>query len=68
MLLTVWADFLQSLSAEQKQIPTLYSLLKQLIPVELKEDEIILGCENQGMIFYLEKKRQHLGQSIEIIR
>lgn len=57
MLLTVWADFLQSLSAEQKQIPTLYSLLKQLIPVELKEDEIILGCENQGMIFYLEKKK-----------
>ena len=75
MLLTVWADFLQSLSAEQKQIPTLYSLLKQLIPVELKEDEIILGCENQGMIFYLEKKRpdiekilhEHLDKKLKIV-
>lgn len=52
-----WTQFLLSIEKEQKNIPILYSLLKQLIPVEVTQSTIVLGCENQGMIFYLEKKR-----------
>ena len=55
-----WTQFLQTIEKEQKDIPVLYSLLKQLVPIDLTDTTIVLGCDNQGMIFYLEKKRAEI--------
>jgi chromosomal replication initiator protein len=60
MVETFWTQFLQSVEKEQKDIPVLYSLLKQLVPIDLTDTTIVLGCDNQGMIFYLEKKRAEI--------
>ena len=54
-LSSFWDQFLESLAKNQQKVPLLYSLLRQLSPVELSEDKIVLGCQNQGFKFYLEK-------------
>ncbi|MBI2641717.1 chromosomal replication initiator protein DnaA [Candidatus Roizmanbacteria bacterium] len=56
MLSAFWTGFLKSLETNKKKIPVLYSLLKQLKPIELSENRIILGCHNQAFKFFLEKK------------
>lgn len=56
MLSSFWTGFLKFLEKDQKNIPILYSLLNQLKPVELTEKKIVLGCSNQGLKFFLEKK------------
>lgn len=55
-LSSFWDQFLASLAKSQKKVPVLFSFLKQLRPVELTEDKIVLGCENPGLKFYLDKK------------
>lgn len=55
ILSSFWDQFLASLAKNQNEVPLLYSLLKQLEPVELTEDKIVLGCQNQGFKFYLDK-------------
>lgn len=56
MLSSFWNDFLKSLEANKQKTPVLYSLLKQLKPVELTENRLTLSCNNQGFKFFLEKK------------
>jgi chromosomal replication initiator protein len=74
MLQSFWKDFLDSLIQGQEKVPILLSVLKQTRPVELTETEIIIGCENQGTRFFLEKRRleieksvkKHAGKSLEV--
>src|SRR3989344_5937030 len=56
ILSSFWDQFLESLikDKDKNNPPVIYSLSKQLHPVELTENKIILGCENAGMKFYLE--------------
>jgi len=56
ILSSFWDQFLESLlvGKDKNNPPVIYSLSKQLHPVELTENKIILGCENTGMKFYLE--------------
>jgi chromosomal replication initiator protein len=56
LLSSFWEDFLKKLENNQKNIPVLYSVLKQTKPLELTEDKIIISCENQGIRFFLEKR------------
>ncbi|OGK24061.1 chromosomal replication initiator protein DnaA [Candidatus Roizmanbacteria bacterium RIFCSPHIGHO2_12_FULL_37_9b] len=55
ILSSFWDKFLESL-AKNKKVPVLFSFLKQLKPVELTEEKIVLGCQNQGLKFYLDKR------------
>ncbi len=54
ILSTFWDQFLGSLLKDKKEPPLLYSLSKQLQPIELTENKITLGCQNQGLKFYLD--------------
>src|SRR3989344_7644130 len=56
ILSSFWDQFLESLlvGKDKNNPPVIYSLSKQLHPVELTENKITLGCENTGMKFYLE--------------
>lgn len=65
MLPSFWHDFLSSLAKKQKNIPILFSLLKQLRPVEITNEKVVLECVNQGMRFFLEKKAFDLESSLE---
>lgn len=61
ILSSLWNDFLNKVqSADVKNIPVLYSLLKQLKPISLIENKLTLGCDNMGMRFFLEKKKPEI--------
>lgn len=55
ILSSFWDQFIEALSKDQKKFPLLFPLLKQLYLVELTEEKIVLGCQNQGLKFYLNK-------------
>jgi len=55
-LSSLWDEFLIKLEKNQSDNPVLYSVLKQLIPVELTEEKIVLGCSGQGIKSFLEKR------------
>ncbi|MBI4225927.1 chromosomal replication initiator protein DnaA [Candidatus Roizmanbacteria bacterium] len=55
-LSSFWVQFLESLVKNKEKHSLLYSLLNQLKPLELSEDKIVLGCQNQVLRLYLEKK------------
>ena len=61
LLSSFWDQFLQSLEKtrieKQETSPSLiYSLLKQLRPIDLSEEKVILGCNNPTVRSFLEKK------------
>ena len=60
MLSAFWGQFVESLEKKDEKIPFLYSLLKQLTPVELTDKKIVLGCSNQGLKFFLEKRSKEV--------
>lgn len=57
MLSSIWKDFLQFADTDGRVNPILLSLLKQLKPIELQEDKVVLGCESSGARIYMEKRR-----------
>src|SRR3989344_4287076 len=60
ILSSFWDQFLESLSKGKKNVPVLLSFLKQLNVIELTEQKIVLGCSNQGLKFYFDKRRTEL--------
>ncbi len=66
ILSSFWDQFLEPFAKNQKKAPVLFSFLKQLSPVELTENKIILGCQNPGLKFYLDKKLYDLEDAISI--
>ena len=55
-----WEDFLQFLNSNQQKTPILLSVLKQVKPTSIEDGQIIVGCENQGVRFFLEKRREEI--------
>lgn len=56
ILSSFWEDFLKSISENEKDSPVLLNFLRQVAPLELTEEKILLGCPNTGLKFFLEKK------------
>ncbi len=56
MLASFWQDFLTFLATEKEKNPIIYSLIKQLNPVEITEEKVVVSCDNQGFAYYLQKK------------
>lgn len=56
MLSTFWTQFLVEIEDIKDQNPIVYSLIKQLTPLELTEKKLLLSCENQGLALFLKKK------------
>lgn len=64
MLSSFWPGFIGFLEQNQQRFPVLFSLIKQLEPVELTETTIVLGCKNQGMRLFMGKKISEIEQLI----
>lgn len=60
MLSTFWTQFLGQIEDIKDQNPIIYSLIKQLTPLELTEKELVLSCDNQGLALFLKKKLPQL--------
>lgn len=57
MLISFWSQFLSSIESDfNKNQPVLFTFLKQLKPVEMMENKLVLGCENPGLKIFLDKK------------
>lgn len=56
MLTSFWSNFLKFVGKNSKENPIIYSLLKQLQPIEMSENHLALSCENPGFVFFLQKK------------
>ncbi len=56
MLSSFWSNFLKFVEKNSKENPIIYSLLKQLQPVEISETHLTLACDNPGFVFFLQKK------------
>jgi len=57
MLQSFWKEILESLNSDGSgEKPVLHSFIKQLKPIEIKDDRLLLGCANAGLRFYLEKR------------
>lgn len=56
MKVSVWVDFLGTLTDVQQDNRVMFSILNQLRPIELTEEWLILGCENQGMTMFIQKR------------
>ncbi len=66
MLASFWDDFLGFMAQEKEKNPVIYSLIKQLHPVELTEETIVLSCENQGFAYFLQKKIPTIEQRLSV--
>lgn len=62
MLQSFWDGFLQYVEKNDQRNPIVYSILKQLHPLEITEQKIVVGCENQGIRIFLEKKTSLIEQ------
>lgn len=56
MLSSFWSGFLKFAEKEQQKSPIIFSILKQLKPIEMTQEKVIVSCENNGVRLYLEKK------------
>lgn len=56
MKVSVWVDFLGTLTDIQHDNRVMFSILQQLRPIELTEDKLVLGCENVGMTKFIQRR------------
>ncbi|PIS15483.1 chromosomal replication initiator protein DnaA [Candidatus Roizmanbacteria bacterium CG09_land_8_20_14_0_10_41_9] len=61
-----WEDFLQFLNASTQKAPILLSVLKQAKPITIEDGQIIVGCENQGVRFFLEKRKGEIEKKLRL--
>lgn len=66
LLSSVWSEFLEKIGQEKPNLPVLYSILKQVAPIELTEEKIILSCENQGTRLFLEPKKADVEREVSL--
>ncbi|MDP4010871.1 MAG: chromosomal replication initiator protein DnaA [Candidatus Roizmanbacteria bacterium] len=60
MLQSFWQEFLTSIKDKKKKSPIYYSILRDVQPIEIKEDLVTLSCTSLGAKKYLEKKREDI--------
>ncbi len=59
-----WNAYLQHVENSNQFTRVILSLLKQIKPVETKDDTVVFQCENQGVKMYLEKKQLLIERSL----
>ncbi len=60
MASSFWNSFLESKKEIKARNPIYFSILKDLIPTEVTDTHIVLGCTSVGAKNYLEKKKDEL--------
>ncbi len=64
VLSSFWDGFLSYLSTSEQKTPILLSVLKQVRPRELTEEVVTVGCDNQGVRFFLDKRRPEIEREL----
>ncbi len=64
LLSSFWNEFLTKFEASKEKNSVLYSVLKQTHLVELTEEKIIVGCDNQGVKKFLDPKLREIEEKI----
>ncbi|MFH0979819.1 MAG: chromosomal replication initiator protein DnaA [Candidatus Roizmanbacteria bacterium] len=64
LLSSFWNEFLAKFGEIKGEKSVLCSILKQTRPVELTEEKIIIGCDNQGIKKYLDPKLKEIEDHI----
>ena len=70
MLSDLWKKLIQLYSKPENKkegLPVIYSVLQQTKLIELSEKEAVIGCENNGVRFFLEKKTKELESKFFLI-
>lgn len=65
MTASFWDDFLIHAEKTQTKSSVFFSILRQIKPIEVTDEKIILKCENHGIKIYLEKKIDLLQDLLE---
>jgi chromosomal replication initiator protein len=60
MLSSFWNTFLETKQEIKDRNPIYFSILRDLTPIELREDEVVLNCTSVGAKNYLDKKKTEL--------
>lgn len=66
LLSSVWNEFLGGLTQDKPKLPVLHSILKQVTPIELTEEKIVLSCDNQGTKIFLEPKKADVEREVRL--
>ena len=66
MASSFWNTFLESKKEIKERNPIYFSILKDLIPIEVSDTQVILGCTSIGAKNYLEKKKTELESMLSI--
>ncbi|KKQ38913.1 MAG: Chromosomal replication initiator protein DnaA [Candidatus Roizmanbacteria bacterium GW2011_GWA2_37_7] len=66
MLKSFWDEFLAAIKDKKRKNPIYYSILKDALPIKIKDDVVILSCASMGAKKYLEKKKQDIERSLTL--
>ncbi len=64
LLSSFWNEFLTKFETNKDKNSVLYSVLKQTHLVELTEEKIVVGCDNQGVKKFLDPKLREIEEKI----
>ncbi|MBI5127234.1 chromosomal replication initiator protein DnaA [Candidatus Roizmanbacteria bacterium] len=64
LLGSFWNEFLTKFETNKDKSSVLYSVLKQTHLVELTEEKIVVGCDNQGVKKFLDPKLREVEEKI----
>ncbi len=64
MLSSFWDSFLESIQEKKEKNPIFVSILKDVQPVEIKGDTLILACPSMGAKGYLDKKKEEIEELV----
>lgn len=64
MLSSFWNSLLTKNSDIKVKNQIFYSILKSAVPVEIKEDEVVINCDSNGSRIYLEKKKEEIERMV----
>ncbi len=65
MLFSFWGTILSWLEKNKEKSPLLVPILKQIEPIELTQDSLVLRTNTKGVVYFLEKRKGELEEIIQ---
>ena len=66
ILSSFWEQFLNNASKKYQTIPVVFSILKQTTPIELTDDKLVIGCQNDSLLNFLQKKIKQIETELQL--
>lgn len=65
MVTALWNEFIQYIEKEEKMNKLLYSVFRQVKPVEQNGDTMVIACDTLGAKIFLEKRKQDINTILD---